>query len=74
MNGKDCRIMVLEKNKKKKVCFDLNVKILNMHVWVFAYQQARKSDWMRNAADRYRFELRKEKMEVMLAKIGFFKK
>lgn len=77
MNGKDCTILVLRNNinnekKKKKVRFDSNVKILNMHVWSFAYQQARKSDWMRIAADRCRFELRQQKFEEMLAKIGFF--
>lgn len=58
----------------KRVSFDSNVKILNMHVWAFAYQEARKSDWMRNEADRYRFNLRKLRLEAMLAKIGFFSK
>lgn len=53
----------------KKVSFDPNVKILHLHAWAFAYQEARKSDWMRFAADRYRFELRKKQMESMLAKI-----
>lgn len=44
-----------------------------MHVWTFAYREARKScDWMRIAADRYRFEIRKEKMETMLTKNNFF--
>lgn len=58
---------------KKSVCFDLNIKILHMHVWTFAYREARKScDWMRIAADRYRFEIRKEKMETMLTKNNFF--
>lgn len=58
--------------KIKKVSFDPNVKILHMHVWTFAFQKARKSDWMKIAADRYRFELRKKQMEAMLAKINFF--
>lgn len=58
--------------KIKKVSFDLNVKILHMRVWTFAFQEARKSDWMRFAADRYRFELRKNQMEAMLAKIKNF--
>lgn len=63
-----------EKNKKegKSVCFDLNVKTLHMHVWTLAYHEARKSDWNRINADRYRFELRKEKLEALLNKIGFF--
>lgn len=56
----------------KRVRFNSNVEILNMHVWVFAYNEARKSEWMRIAADRYRFELRKKKMEALLAKIGYF--
>lgn len=43
-----------------------------MHVWSFAYHAARKSDWMRIAADRHRFDLRKQKFEAMLVKIGFF--
>lgn len=74
MNGKDCTPLVLRKKVKemKKVSFDSNVKILNMHVWTFAYHEARKNDWKRIAADRYRFELRKQKIEAMLCKIGFF--
>lgn len=66
--------MVLRKQVKeiKKVSFDSNVKIFNMHVWSFAYNEARKSDWMTIAADRYRFELRKQRLEAMLATIGFF--
>lgn len=56
----------------KKVRFDSNVKVLNMHVWSFAYHEARKNDWKRNAADRYRFDLRRKRFEAMLAKIGFF--
>lgn len=60
------------KKKKKRVSFDSKIQILNMHVWTFAYHEARKSNWMKFAADRYRFELRKQKIEVMLNKIGFF--
>lgn len=73
MNGSDYTILALEKNKKKTVSFDSNVKILKIHVWAFAYHQARKSEWMRFAADSYRFELRKKRMKAMLAKIGFFR-
>lgn len=43
-----------------------------MHAWTFAYRRARESEWMRYAADRYRFELRKQQMEAMLTEIGFF--
>lgn len=56
----------------KRVSFDSDVKVQNMHVWTFAYHEARKSEWMRFAADRYRFELRKKQLEAMLVKIGFF--
>lgn len=59
-------------DRVKSVSFDSNVKILNMYVWTFAYHEARKSDWMRFAADRYRFELRKQRLEAMLAEAGFF--
>lgn len=75
MNGKDYTVSAsrtTNKKIKKQVNFDSNVKILNMYVWRFAYQEARKSNWMRIAADRYRFELRKQKIELMLRKIGFF--
>lgn len=71
MNERDCTISVSEKNNKK-ISFNPHVKIQNMYVWTFAYQAARKSDWMRIAADRYRFELRKKSLETKLAKIGFF--
>lgn len=57
---------------EKNVCFDPNVRVLKMCVWTFAYREARKSEWMRIAADRYRFELRKQRIEAMLCKIGFF--
>lgn len=43
-----------------------------MYVWTFAYHKARKNDLARIAADRFRFNLRKLKLEAMLAKIGFF--
>ena len=56
----------------KRVSFDPSVKVLNMHVWSFAYNDARKSEWVRIAADRYRFDLRKRILESKLEKIGFF--
>lgn len=60
------------KKKMKRVSFDDSVKIQNMHVWIFAYREARKHNWMSAVLDRQRFELRKQKMESMLARIGFF--
>lgn len=76
MNEKDSTILVLKNNndKLKRVSFDSNIKILNMHVWSFAYHEARKNDWKRIAADRYRFDLRRQRFEAMLARIGFFSK
>lgn len=73
-NGKDYTILVSRKDVKsmKKVSFDSNIKILNMHVWSFAYNEARKNNWKTIAADRYRFDLRRQRFEAMLAKIGFF--
>lgn len=41
-----------------RVRFDQNVKVLKMCVWSHAYQQARTSNWMRIAFDRYRFQRR----------------
>lgn len=71
MNGKDYTISALEKS----VRFNLNKNQLHiMHVWAFAYHEARKSNFMSIAADRYRFNLRKQKLEELLLKIGFFSK
>lgn len=73
MNGDDYIILASEKVKQKNVSFNLSEnKIHNMHAWAFAYQEARKSDWLRIAANRYRFDLRKKRIEKMLAKINFF--
>lgn len=76
MNGKDYTILVSRKHVKemKRVRFDPNDKILHMHVWSFAYHEARKGDWLRIAADNYRFELRKRQVEKILCKINFFLK
>lgn len=64
--------MMIERKRAKSVSFDSNVHIHYMHVWSFAYRSARKGEWMRNAADKFRFELRKQKLEASLTKIGFF--
>lgn len=71
-NGKACTTSVLDQNIKKRVTFNPNVQILNMCAWTFAYHEARKSDCGRIAADKYRFELRKQRLEEMLSKIVFF--
>lgn len=45
-----------------------------MHVWTFAYREARKSNWISNILDRHRFELRKLLLEELLTEIRFFSK
>lgn len=76
MNGKDCTISVLGKHENikimKRASFDSNVKIQYLHAWSFAYREARKSEWMRHSVDRYRFDLRRQKLEALLVEIGFF--
>lgn len=62
------------KTKMKRVSFDDNVKIQNMHVWRFAYREARKYNWISAVLDRHRFELRKEILDDLLTEIGFFSK
>lgn len=47
---------VQPKNKgKKHVKFDLKPTVHEMHVWKFAYKQARKDEWQKAARDRNRF-------------------
>lgn len=58
----------------KRVRFNSDVKVQHMHVWAFAYREARKNDLAKLAADKYRFDLRKQKFEAMLHKISFFSK
>lgn len=63
----------MKDRKNKIVHFNLSKnETLHMRVWAFAYQEARKSEWQAIIADRYRFELRKEQLSLMLAKINFF--
>lgn len=43
----------------RKIKFDMtNIKIHNMIVWRYAYEQARKGHWQTVAVDRSRFERR----------------
>lgn len=55
----------------RSVCFDLKVKIQYLHVWSFAYREARKSHWI---LDRERFEIRKQLLNVKLERCDFFSK
>lgn len=50
----------------KKVTFDTNEKIYTLHVWTYAYKQARKSDWEQLTRDRARFERRIQKCGEIL--------
>lgn len=43
---------------KKTVKFNSQPEIHVMHVWDFAYRQARKDIWQQNGRDRVRFEKR----------------
>lgn len=64
----------MKMDREKRVIFDSTVKVHIMHVWAYAYQDARKSNWMKFAADRYRFDLRKQRLEAEFVKIKFFSK
>lgn len=55
----------------KSVCFDLKVRFQYLHVWSFAYQEARKSNWV---LDRVRFEIRKQLLNEKLERCDFFSK
>lgn len=41
---------------RRTVQFDSKIKIYEMHVWQFAYTQARKDKWQQMARDRTRFQ------------------
>lgn len=47
------RIKNLKHNQK--VTFNPDVNVLTMYVWTFAYNEARKHNWLQIAADRERF-------------------
>lgn len=42
----------------KHVKFNLQPEMHHLHVWNYAYREARKGPWMRIALDRYRFKRR----------------
>lgn len=48
----------MENSNKKSVHFDMNIKRLEMRVWLYAYHHARVSEWQRVAVDRLRFQNR----------------
>lgn len=56
----------------KRVNFDSKVRVQQMHVWSFAYREARKSNWISNFLDRHRFEIRKQLLEDELTRVEFF--
>ena len=53
----------------KKVKFNERVIIYPLYVWNFAYREARKSTWMQEAIDRYRFRRRIQELEKLLEPI-----
>lgn len=54
----------------QKVTFnEAKNKVLNMVVWGYAYNQARKSDFQRQYLDRLRHEKRIKKCEIIISKI-----
>lgn len=55
--------------RKKSVKFDLQLKIHVMHVWKFAYEQARKDIWQEKGRDRVRFEKRIKDLSKILTPI-----
>lgn len=59
--------MIPEKLKyNRKVTFNPEIKVLTMHVWSFAYAQARTHNWLQISADRCRFERRiKDTSEIL---------
>ena len=51
---------------KKTVRFSEKIQVFRMHVWKYAYEQARKSSWRQELCDRIRFEARIQETEKML--------
>lgn len=56
-------------SSKKSVHFDINVKILDMRVWPYAYHHARLSEWQRVAADRLRFQNRINQIDQKISPV-----
>lgn len=56
--------------KMKSVTFDESKnQIFRMHVWQFAYNKARKSEWEQQARDRVRFYRRIEQSDTILSRV-----
>jgi len=55
--------------EEKKVRFNLQPKVHRLHVWKFAYSQARKGKWEEIGRDRGRFGKRVQDAEPILAPI-----
>ena len=58
----------MERNVKK-VTFKEDVQIYYMHVWKYAYREARKNYWLTFTTDRMRFKRRIEKLEDIMSPI-----
>lgn len=55
--------------KRRPVTFDMNVYVLNMFVWSYAYRVARIGTWQQDAADRERFEKRITELEKIISPV-----
>lgn len=60
---------VHELHMKKRVAFNLKPTIHRMHVWQFAYTQARRDKWEQIARDHARFQGRINALSKMISKI-----
>lgn len=54
---------------EKMVQFNPNVVVHKLCVWTFAYEEARKSEWLKNMSDSFRFKQRIQKTEDLLCNI-----
>lgn len=55
--------------KKTHVKFNMLPKIYYLHVWSFAYHEARIGNWSQIALDRHRFELRIKRSATFISPI-----
>lgn len=54
---------------QKRVTFNNKPSIQHMHVWKFAYEQARKGDWAKTYSDKVHFHSRIDKIDKIISPI-----
>lgn len=54
---------------KANVKFNMSPEIHHLHVWSFAYREARIGNWSQIALDRHRFELRIKQSATFISPI-----